>query len=79
MTPIQEFAYPDIYPAEMYKDDLYRVVFSGEGVREWTKKGWSLEIPSGKDRKEYKVFHHEAASEAPVKRGPGRPKAETAV
>ena len=87
MTPNESFVYPDKYPAEMYRDGLYRVVFSNEGAREFAKKGWSVEMEEGKERKDYEVFHldDETAKRAaaPVKRedlqrsrGPGRPPKE---
>ncbi len=72
-----------VFPAEMYKDDLYRVVHSQEEEAQFARLGWLEEIPVGRERSEYKVHHHNAVKAAhlpdnkfdgePIKRGPGRP------
>ena len=66
-----DFELPLQYPAEMYKDGLYRCTWSVEETIAMTKQGWSLQEEDGKKRKDYKVYHHESAEE---RRGPGRPK-----
>ena len=71
-----------VFPAEMYKEDLYRVVWGQEEEARFARLGWTEEMPVGKDRADYKVHHHEAAKSnesggahepEPEKRGPGRP------
>ncbi len=61
-----------VFPAEMYKDDLYRVVHSQEEEAQFARLGWLEEIPVGRERSEYLVHHHNSPG-APIKRGPGRP------
>ena len=69
----QEIVLGLVYPQEMYKDGLYRCVHSNDEQRTWMKQGWSLEMEEGKERKDYKVYHHEAVKADEPKRGPGRP------
>lgn len=56
-----------VFPAEMYKDEQYRVVHSQEETQRFLSDGWIEEIPRDKKRSDYTVHH------ADKKRGPGRP------
>ena len=66
----------EFYPKEMYRNNHYRVVHSGEEQRKMEGLGWSLEA----DRDRYGYVVHTSGipeeGQPEQKRGPGRPPKE---
>ncbi len=53
---LQQSALRAVFPAEMYKEDRYRVVFSQEEEAKWARLGWKQEIAVDKSREHYVAF-----------------------